>query len=173
MLRVKSSPCSSSSQPGIPGVILCFSTGCYAVPTSPRPQTFVHAITSDRLFGFLLFLAGLMALTYWFWSIFVETWTLNFQGQMWNWLYLSQKWSDTYETKLNSRPEMWPSSLKSFLIFLIIYYKSKHIDWTQGLKYDQCLTLAMTLTLDFQGRILNSCISGMAELIGVKWKASK
>ena len=44
------------------------------------------------------------------WSLM--TLTLNFQGQTWNLLYLSQKWSDCHETK------------------------SKHIDWTQGLKCD-------------------------------------
>ena len=38
------------------------------------------------------------------------TLTLNFQGQMWNLLYLSQKWSDCHKTK------------------------SKHIDWSQDLK---------------------------------------
>ena len=27
------------------------------------------------------------------------TFTLNFQGQIWNWLYLSQKWCDWHETK--------------------------------------------------------------------------
>ena len=41
------------------------------------------------------------------------TLTLNFQGQIWNLLYLNQKWSDYHETKskhidLNSRPQMWP-----------------------------------------------------------------
>ena len=40
------------------------------------------------------------------------TMTLNLQGQMWNLLYLCQKWSDCHETK------------------------SKHIDWTLGLKCD-------------------------------------
>ena len=40
------------------------------------------------------------------------TLTLNFQGQIWNWLYLCQKWSDCHETK------------------------SKHIDLTLGLKCD-------------------------------------
>ena len=40
------------------------------------------------------------------------TLTLNFQGQILNLLYLTQKWSDCHETK------------------------SKHIDWTQGLKCD-------------------------------------
>ena len=40
------------------------------------------------------------------------TLTLNFQGQIWNWLYLCQKWSNCHKTK------------------------SKHIDWTLGLKCD-------------------------------------
>ena len=48
-----------------------------------------------------------------FWSIFVVTLTLNFEGQIWNLLYLSQKWSDCHETK------------------------SKYIDWTPCLKCDQ------------------------------------
>ena len=43
------------------------------------------------------------------------TLTLNFQGQTLNLLYLSQKWSDCNETK------------------------SKHMDWTQGLKCDHQL----------------------------------
>ena len=58
--------------------------------------------------------------------------TLNFQGLIWNLLYLNQKWSDCHETKskhidLNSRPQMWPSDL----------------------------TLALTSTLNFQGQIWN------------------
>ena len=40
------------------------------------------------------------------------TLTLNFQGQISNWIYLSQKWSDCHGTK------------------------SEHIDWTLGLKCD-------------------------------------
>ena len=43
---------------------------------------------------------------------YAMTLTLNFQGQIWNWLYLCQKWSDCHETK------------------------SEHIDWTLGLKCD-------------------------------------
>ena len=43
------------------------------------------------------------------------TLTLNFQGPIWNFLYLSEKWSDCHETK------------------------SKNIDWTPGLKCDQCV----------------------------------
>ena len=34
-----------------------------------------------------------------FYSIFVVTLTLNFQGQIWNLLYLSQKWFDCHKTK--------------------------------------------------------------------------
>ena len=44
--------------------------------------------------------------------ILAMTLTFSFQGQIWKWLYLSQKWWDCHETK------------------------SKHIDWSQGLKYD-------------------------------------
>ena len=40
------------------------------------------------------------------------TLTLNFRGQIWNWLYLCQKWSDCHETK------------------------NEYIDWTLGLKYN-------------------------------------
>ena len=69
--------------PGIPGVTLCFCAGSYAPLPRRRPQTFVHAITSEQLFGFLSFLVGLMTLTcrldylIRFWSIFVLTLTLN------------------------------------------------------------------------------------------------
>ena len=48
-----------------------------------QPQTLVHAITSEQLFGFLLFLIGLMTLTgrldylIRFWSIFVVTLSFN------------------------------------------------------------------------------------------------
>ena len=76
-----------------------------------RPQILVHAITFEQLFYFLLFLPRLLAQIR-FWSIFVVTLTLNFQGQTWNLLYLSQNWLNCHETK------------------------SKHIDWSQALKYD-------------------------------------
>ena len=129
-----------------------------------RPQILVHAITFEQLFGFLSFLARLLALTYRLtdyilgdfrcdldlefsrsnielaisqpkmvglprnekqthrlnsrlqmgpWGLTLAmTLTLNFQGQISNWLYLSQKWSDWHETK------------------------SKYIDWSQDLKCD-------------------------------------
>ena len=89
------------------------------------------------------------------------TLTLNFQGQLWNWLYLCQKWSDCHETKnehidLNSRPQMWPSDLTLALtltpwIFKVKYeicyistksgpiatrQKANISIWTLGLKFD-------------------------------------
>ena len=79
-----------------------------------QPQTFVHAITFKQLSGFLSFWWN-----WWPWSvdylikfklIFILTLTLNFQGQIWNLLYLDWKWSDCHEMK------------------------SKHIDWNPGLK---------------------------------------
>ena len=128
------------------------------------PQIFVHAITFEQLLGFLSFLARLLALTYrlpdyilvnfrhdldlefsrsniefaisqpkmvrlprnekqthrlnsrpqmWPSGLTLAlTLTLNFQSQILNWLYLSQKWCDCHEMK------------------------SKHIDWTLGLKCD-------------------------------------
>ena len=127
-----------------------------------QPQILVHAITFEQLFGFLSFLAQLLALTcrlpdyilvhfrrdldldfsrsnmefaisqpklvrlprnekqtyrlnsraqMWPSGLTLAmTLTLNFQGQIWNFLYLSQKWPDCHETK------------------------RKHIDWTLGLK---------------------------------------
>ena len=89
------------------------------------------------------------------------TLTLNFQGQIWNLLYLSQKWSDCHGTKSKHidwtpRPQMWPSGLTLAMtltlnfqgqIWNFLYLsqkwsdchetKSKHIDWTPGLRCDQ------------------------------------
>ena len=95
------------------------------------------------------------------------TLTLNFQGQMWNLLYLSQigplprNEKQTYRNVTIGFVWPWP------LIFKVKYgiisatkwsdchvTKSKHIDWASGLKYDhQIFTLAITLTLNFQGQI--------------------
>ena len=58
------------------------------------------------------------------------TLTLNFQGLIWNLLHLKQKWSDCHETK------------------------SKHIDWSQGLKCDQWVwPWPWPWPLNFQGRV--------------------
>ena len=87
------------------------------------------------------------------------TLTLNFQGQIWNWLYLSQKWSDCHEMKskhidwtrgLKCDHRAWPWPWPWLWIFKVKYgicyisqkwchcheTKSKHIDWSQDLKCD-------------------------------------
>ena len=63
------------------------------------------------------------------------TFSLNFQGQLWNLLYLSQKWSDCHEAeskhidqnlgfKWDHRVWFWPWPWSLIL-------KVKYIDWTQ------------------------------------------
>ena len=79
-----------------------------------RPQTFIHPITFEQLFGFLSFWHDCWP---WpidylirFWSIFVVTITLNFQGQIWNLLYLSQNFSIATKRKANISIELWASN---------------------------------------------------------------
>ena len=56
--------------------------------------------------------------------------TLSFQGQIWKFLYLNQKWPDCPETR------------------------SKHIDFTQGIKYNQWgWPWSWIWPLNFQGQI--------------------
>ena len=137
---------------GIPGAILCFCTGSYAAAAGRR-YLFTR-ITLEQLFRFLSFWHDCWP---WpidylirFWSIFVVTLTMNFQDQLRNLLYFSQKWPDCHETKI------------------------KHIAWTLGLKCDQWvwpwpwpwplnfqgqmwpwpLTTCMALTKDFHSQIL-------------------
>ena len=59
------------------------------------------------------------------------TLTLNFQGQVWNSLYLGQKWSNCHETK------------------------SKHIDWSLSLKYDHRIWPWPWPWLNIQGQLWN------------------
>ena len=90
--------------------------------------------------------------------------TLNFQGQIWNLLYLSQKWSDCHVAKkekkkkywLDSRLQMWPSGLTLAMTLILRFQgqiwnllylsqklfnchemKNEHINWTLGLKCSQ------------------------------------
>ena len=97
-----------------------------------------------------------------FWWIFITTLTFNFQGQIWNLLYLCQKWSDCHKTKnkliswnlglkcdhwLWPWPWPWPWIFK--VKYRICYISAKNdliatkrkanIDWTQGLKSDHQL----------------------------------
>ena len=101
----------------IPGVILCFCTGSHAAAGAAAGRRFLFTrYILNNFFNFFHFLHDCWP---WpidylirFWSIFVVTLTFSFQGQIWNLLYLSQKWSNCHETK------------------------SKHIDWTLRLKCD-------------------------------------
>ena len=105
------------SHTGIPGVILCFCTGSHAATGAAAGRRFLF--TQYILNNFLDFFHFLHDCWPWpidylirFWSIFVVTLTFSFQGQIWNLLYISQKWSNCHETK------------------------SKRIDWTLRLKCD-------------------------------------
>ena len=86
------------------------------------------------------------------------TLTLNFQGQIWNWLHLCQKWSDCHETKhinwtlgIKCDHQIWPWLWPWPWIFKVnyeIYYfstesgpvaikrKTNILIWTLGLKCD-------------------------------------
>ena len=77
------------------------------------------------------------------------TLTLNFQGQMWNSLYLSQKWSDCQETK------------------------SKHIDWSQDLKCDHWVwPWTWPWSWIFKVKYGIGYISAKNGPIATKWKAN-
>ena len=77
------------------------------------------------------------------------TLTLNFQGQIWNLLYLCQKWSDCHETK------------------------SKHIDWTLGLKCDhQIWPWPWPWPWHFKVKYGICCISTKSGPIAMKQKAN-
>ena len=143
----------------------------------------IDVMTWEQLFRFLSFLAGFFLP--WpsdylirFWSIFVWSWpwiskvqyekqtywlnsrcqmwslamtlalTLNFEGQIFDLLYILTKWSDCHGTK------------------------NEPIDWTPQMQ-PSVMTLTKTVTLDFQDRFLNSCISGMAGPVDMKLEGSK
>ena len=79
----------------------------------------------------------------------VMTLTLNFQGQISNWLYLSQKWSDCLETK------------------------SKHVDWYQDLKCDyQVWPWSWSWPWIFKVKCEIGYISAKNGPISRKWKAN-
>ena len=79
-----------------------------------RPQTFVHAITSEQLFRFLSFLVGLMTLTYRLdylircWSIFVLTVTLN-------WIFKA-KYGNCYDAATNG---LMATKRKANILFVL------------------------------------------------------
>ena len=86
----------------------------------------------------------------WPWGLTLAmTLTLNFQGQIQNLLYLSQKWSDRHETK------------------------SKHIDWTLGLKCDHRVWLwPWPWPWIFKVKYRICYISAKNGQIASKWKAN-
>ena len=107
------------------------------------------------------------------------TLTLNFQGQIWNWLYLCQKWSDCHEKK--SEHIDWTQASNGTIGFdlghdIDLEFSRSNMELaislpkmvrlprnekrTHRLNYrlqmgSSGLTLAMTLTLTFQGQIWN------------------
>ena len=66
--------------PGILGVTLCFFTGSYEAATTSATTAAAAAAAAASPIDYLIR----------FWLIFVVTLTLNFQGQIWSLLYLSQ-----------------------------------------------------------------------------------
>ena len=77
------------------------------------------------------------------------TLTYIFQGQIWNLLYLSQKWSDRHETK------------------------TKHINWTLGLKCDHWVwPWPWPWPWIFKVKYRICQISAKNGLIATKWKAN-
>ena len=67
------------------------------------------------------------------------TLTLNFQGQIWNLLYLSQKWSDCHERKSKhrfiSRPQMWAMGLNLTITVTFEFWRS-NVTLTFDLTHD-------------------------------------
>ena len=109
-----------------------------------------------------------------YWSIFVTTLTLYFQGLIWNLLYLSQIWSDCHNTKSKhinwtlglkcdhrvwTWPWPWPWLFNELAIFqpkkgTLPRTESKHIEWTPGLKCDQWVRpWQWPWSLNFQGQM--------------------
>ena len=85
-----------------------------------------------------------------FWSIIDVTLTLNFQGQMWNLLYLGKKWSDCHETKkqtyrLNFKLQMWQSDLilaiTQSLIFKVQVCNLLYLDQNGSIARKQNITI--------------------------------
>ena len=124
---------------------------------------------------------------------FTMTLTLSFQGQIWNLLYLSQKWCDYNETKstrinwcLKCDHRIWPSPwpwLLSFQgkIWNLLYLsqkwcncnetKSKHINWTLGLKCDHRVWhWPWPWLWIFKVKFRICYISAKNGLIATKWK---
>ena len=117
-----------------------------------------------------------------FWLISNLTLTLNFQGQIWNLLYVTQKWFDWHKMKSKNMdstldhkfehqiwPWPWPwvldlqfsrSNMKFAMSQPIMVQLPRNTKQTYQLNsspymWPSDLTLAMTLTLNFPGQIWN------------------
>ena len=153
-----------------------------------RPQTFVHEITSEQLFGFLSFLVRIMTLTcrldylIRFLSIFVLTLTLNLIFKVKYGICYNATTDSLMATKrkanivctlgLKRDNEIWPWPWPWPKIFPVKYEichtsspqpNMVQLPWNEKQTFrsnsnqqmqSSGLTLAMTLTLDFQGQIL-------------------
>ena len=95
-------------------------TLCFVPFRTPPPPPAADSCSRDN-FWTTFWISFIFWLDCWPWpidylirflSVFVVSLTFNIQGQIWNWLYLSQKWCDCHAMK------------------------SKHIDWTLGLRCD-------------------------------------
>ena len=142
-----------------------------------KPQIFVDAITFEQLFDFFHFWqdwwTSLAEYVIRFWSISTVTLTFNFQGQIFNLLYLSQKWSDFHKQKANISIELkwdhwvWPWPWCWPWIFNVKYgialSQSKIVQLPQNEKQTyrlnfrpqmepSGLTWAIILTLSFQAQ---------------------
>ena len=110
---------------------------------SRQPQILGHAITFEQFLDFFHFWHDCWPwpIDYWirFGAILVVTLALNSHGQIWNLLYLSQKWprrsprNEKQTHQLNSRPQMWTSGLTlvmtltlNFQIWNLIYISTKN-----------------------------------------------
>ena len=122
------------------------------------------------------------------------TMTLDFQGKIWNLLYLSQKRSDCQEMKskyidwtlcLKCDHRVWPCSwpwpwickVKYGICYISAKWADRHktkyerINWMLGLKCDQWVwPWLWPWPWIFKVKFLNSCISRMAGPIDVKQK---
>ena len=126
------------------------------------------------------------------------TLTLNFQGEISNWLYLSHKWCDCHEMKsihidwsqdLKCDHRVWPWPRPWPWIFMVKYgiayislkkwsdcheTESKHIDWNLGLKCDhQSWPWSWPWPWIFKVKYEICYIWTKSGPIATKWKANK
>ena len=84
-------------------------------PPPPSADSCSHSITFEQRFGFLLFWHDYwpwpIDYLIWCWLIFVVTLTLDFQGQIWILLYLSQNGPIATERKTNILIEIQASNV--------------------------------------------------------------